>query len=325
MATFRAAGPGRDEGVPLPLHPQVKMLLDGMAQAGGPRTSEMAVADARQAYRGLIALDQPEEIHRVDDRLVEGPDGDIPVRVYTPEGAINAARGVLLWIHGGGWVLGDLDTADATCRALANRAEAVVVSVDYRRAPEHRAPAALEDCLAALQWTVANEELLGIDANRVAVGGDSAGGHLAAQLCQRVRDEFGPEIDFQLLVNPALDLTLSHPSIEENAEGYFLTKDTMEWFVDHYLDGQDASDPANSPLRAASFADLPPALILTAEFDPLRDEGEAYGAQLNEAGGAAEVIRYDGMIHQFFELASIFTEGAAAVDTAGDALRKVLS
>lgn len=309
----------------MPLHPQVKMLLDGMAQAGGPAMSELSVADARQTYRGLIALDQPEEIHRVDDRLVEGPDGDVPVRVYTPDGAVNASRGVLLWIHGGGWMLGDLDTADATCRALANRAEAVVVSVDYRRAPEHRAPAALEDCSRALQWTVENEELLGIDANRVAVGGDSAGGHLAAQLCQKVRDEFGPEIDFQLLVNPVTDLTLTLPSVAENAEGYFLTKATMEWFVEHYLDGQDPADPAHSPLRAASFADLPPALILTAEFDPLRDEGEAYGAKLVEAGVVAQVIRYEGMIHHFFELAPLLTVGAAAVDTAGDALRKVLS
>jgi acetyl esterase len=308
----------------VPLHPQAQMLLDGIAQAGGPKTSEMSVADARTAYRALIGLSQPEEVTRTDDRLVEGPDGDIPVRVYTPEAAVNASPGVLLWIHGGGWVLGDLDTADATCRALANRSGAVVVSVDYRRAPEHRAPAALEDCLAALQWTVENEELLGIDANKVAVGGDSAGGHLAAQVCQRVRDDFGPEVDFQLLVNPVLDLTLSHPSMEENAEGYFLTKDTMEWFIDHYVDGQDRSDPALSPLLAPSLADLPPAMILTAEFDPLRDEGEAYAARLTEAGVPVELIRYDGMIHQFFELASVFSDGAAAVDAAGIALRKVL-
>lgn len=262
---------------------------------------------------------------RTDDRLVDGPDGDIPIRVYTPAAAINATPGVFLWFHGGGWVLGDLDTADASCRALANRSGAVVVSVDYRRAPEHRSPAALEDCLTVLQWTVENAELLGIDASKVAVGGDSAGGHLAALVCQRVRDDFGPEVDFQLLVNPVLDLTLSHPSIEDNAEGYFLTKDTMEWFVGHYLGDQDPTDPAVSPLRAVSLAELPPALILTAEFDPLRDEGEAYAARLEEAGVPTELIRYDGMIHQFFELAAVFDDGAAAVEAAGVALRKVLS
>ncbi|MDQ2651067.1 MAG: alpha/beta hydrolase [Actinomycetota bacterium] len=309
----------------MPLHPQAQMLMDGMSQAGGPKLSETSVADNRTAYRALIALAQPEEVARTDDRLVEGPEGDIPVRVYTPEAAINAAPGVMLWFHGGGWVLGDLDTADATCRALANRSGAVVVSVDYRKAPEHRSPAAIDDCMAALQWVVENEELLGIDANKVAVGGDSAGGHLAALVCQRVRDEFGPEVDFQLLVNPVLDLTLSHPSIEENATGYFLTKDTMEWFVDHYLDGQDPADPAVSPLLAASVEDLPPALILTAEFDPLRDEGAAYAARLEEAGVPVELICYEGMMHQFFEMASLLSVGAEAVDTAGNALRKVLS
>jgi acetyl esterase len=309
----------------VPLHPQAQLLLDGMAQAGGPKTSELTPDQARAAYRGLIALAQPEEVARTDDRLLEGPAGDIPVRVYTPAAAVNATPGVLLWIHGGGWVLGDLDTADATCRALANRSGAVVVSVDYRRAPEHRSPAALEDCLAALRWTVENAELLGIDAARVAVGGDSAGGHLAALVCQRVRDDFGPEVDFQLLVNPVLDLTLSHPSIEENAEGYFLTKDTMEWFVGHYLGDQDPADPSVSPLLAASLDELPPAMVLTAEFDPLRDEGEAYAARLEEAGVPTELIRYDGMIHQFFELAAVFESGAAAVEAAGAALRKVLS
>jgi acetyl esterase len=309
----------------VPLHPQVKMLLDGMAQAGGPKTSELTPDQARLAYRALTGLAQPEEVARIDDRQVEGPGGDIPIRVYTPSAAVSSQPGVLLWFHGGGWVLGDLDTADASCRALANRSGAVVVSVDYRRAPEHRSPAALEDCLAALQWSVENGELLGVDAARVAVGGDSAGGHLAALVCQRVRDDFGPEVDFQLLVNPALDLTLSHPSVDENGDGYFLTKDTMEWFIGHYLGGQDPADPAVSPLLAPSLADLPPALILTAEFDPLRDEGEAYGARLEEAGVPPDGIRYDGLIHLFFELASLFEVGAAAVDAAGVALRKVLA
>jgi acetyl esterase len=309
----------------VPLDPQVQLLLDGLAQAGGPPLSEMSPDDARALFKGLTALDQPEDVLRVDDRLVPGADHDIPVRVYTPEEAVGGDAPLLLWIHGGGWVLGDLDTADATARALANRSGAVVVSVDYRLAPEHRAPTALEDCLAALTWSVENAELLGVDATHVAVGGDSAGGNLSAVLCQRVRDEFGPEIDFQLLVYPVVDCTLSHPSVDENAEGYFLTKDTMAWFVGHYLDEADPKDPTVSPLHCANLAGLPPALVITAEYDPLRDEGEAYAAALTDAGVQVEAIRYDGQIHGFVGMASILDGGKDALDKAGAALRAALA
>ena len=163
----------------MPLHPQVKTILDAMAQMEGPALSALEPLEARAVFRNLALLDQPEEVTRIDDRLVPRPDGDVPVRVYTPHGAVGTAHGVLLWLHGGGWVIGDLDTADATCRALANRAGAVVVSVDYRLAPEHPAPAALEDCMTALMWTVENSELLGVDASRVAVLGHSRGGKAA--------------------------------------------------------------------------------------------------------------------------------------------------
>jgi acetyl esterase len=309
----------------LPVHPQVQLLLDGWAQAGGPPLDQLTPTEAREAYRALIGLDQPEEVTRVDDRLVPGDGHDVPVRVYTPHDAIGGSAPLLLWIHGGGWVIGDLDTADATARALANRSGAVTVSVDYRLAPEHPAPAALEDCLATLTWCVENAELLGVDANRVAVAGDSAGGNLAACLCQRVRDEFGPEIDFQLLVYPVIDCTLSHPSIDENAEGYFLTRDTMRWFVGHYVGDGDLKDPAVSPLHADNLSGLPPALVITAEFDPLRDEGEAYVAALRDAGVPVEHRRYDGQIHGFFGLASVLDDGRHAVDEAGAALRAALS
>jgi len=309
----------------LPLHPQVKTLLDGLAAAGGPALHEMSPADAREVFRGLIAFDQPEEVTRVDDRLVPGDGTDIPVRVYTPADAVGGNAPLLIWIHGGGWVIGDLDTADATARALANRSGAVTVSVDYRLAPEHRAPAALEDCLAVLTWCVENGELLGADVSRVAVGGDSAGGNLAACLCQKVRDDFGPDIDFQLLVYPVTDCTLSSASMDENAEGYFLTKASMEWFVGHYVGDGDPKLAGVSPLHADSLADLPPAFVITAEFDPLRDEGEAYASKLREAGVAVEHVRYDGQIHGFFGLAGILDDGRAAVDRAGAALRAALS
>jgi acetyl esterase len=313
------------EDARMPLHPQVKTLLDGFAQAGGKPMSEVSVDEARNMLRMLASLDQPEDVARVDDRLVPGPGGDVPVRVYTPGSAIGVDHGVFVWIHGGGWVIGDLETADATCRALANRAEAVVVSIDYRRAPEHPAPAAIEDCAAVLRWVAENGETLGADVSKLAVGGDSAGGNLAALLCQRVRDEFGPAIDFQLLVYPVTDLTLTHPSIIENGEGYFLTRDTMEWFVGHYLQGGDATDPVVSPLHAESLADLPPALVITAEFDPLRDEGEAYAAKLLDAGVPTELIRYDGQIHGFFAMTAMLEDAVAAVDHAGAALHKVLA
>ena len=308
------------------IHPQAQTFLDALAQLGGPKTSELSPEEARAAYRALHSMIAGEEIERVDDRLVPVPDGhDIPVRVYTPAAAVGTDHGVLLWFHGGGWVIGDLDTADPTCRALANRAGAVVVSVDYRLAPEHRAPAALDDCLAALTWTVENAELLGVDASKVAVGGDSAGGNLAALLCQRVRDEFGPDIDFQLLVYPATDLTLSHPSVDENGEGYFLTKDTMEWFVDHYLGDQDPQDPAVSPLLAADLSGLPKAMVITAELDPLRDEGEAYATRLQEAGVPTELVRFAGQIHLFLVLTGMLDDATTGLDAAGAALRTALS
>ena len=309
----------------MPLHPQVKTLLDGLAQMGGPTLSEMSPSEAREMFRNLTTLDQPEEVARVDDRVVPDPDHDIPVRVYTPHEAIGVAAPLLLWLHGGGWVIGDLDTADATARALANRSGAVVVSVDYRLAPEHRAPAGLDDALAALTWSVENGELLGVDATHVAVGGDSAGGNLAAVLCQRVRDEFGPDIDFQLLVYPATDCTMSHPSVQENAEGYFLTKDAMVWFTGHYLGEVDPKDPSVSPLYADTLAGLPPALVITAEFDPLRDEGEAYAAALRDARVPVEAIRYEGQIHGFVGMAALLDDGRHALDRAGAALRAALS
>ncbi len=309
----------------VPVHPQVKMLLDATAQAGGPALNELPPAEARAMYRMLASMEVGEEVDRVDDRHVPGPSGDVPIRVYTPHAAVGEAHGVLVWLHGGGWVIGDLDTADSTCRALANRGGCVVVSVDYRLAPEHRAPAALDDCMTALAWTVENFELLGVDASKVAIGGDSAGGNLAALVCQRVRDEFGPDIDFQLLVYPVIDLTLSHPSIDENAEGYFLTKVGMEWFVNHYLGDADPKDAAVSPLYADSLAGLPPALVITAEYDPLRDEGEAYAKRLAEAGVPTEQVRYDGQIHGFMAMATMLDDGRAALDRAGAALRAALA
>jgi acetyl esterase len=283
-------------------------------------------SDARALFAQLAAIEPREEVAAVADHLVPGPRGDVPVRVYTPASATAADPvGVLVWMHGGGWVVGDLETADATCRQLANRAGAVVVSVDYRLAPEHTAPAALDDCLAALTWSIENASMLGATGPKVAVGGESAGGNLAAVLCQQALDDLGPQIDFQLLVNPVTDCTMSHGSIEENAEGYFLTKAAMAWFIGHYLGEADPKDPSVSPLFVDRCEGLPPAMVITSELDPLRDEGEAYAQRLREAGVPVDARRYDGQIHSFFVMTSLLDDGMIAVERAGAALRAALA
>ena len=310
----------------MPLNPQVKGLLDAMAAAEAPPMTELPPEAAREMYRAMASIEARVDVEGVDDRSVSGPHGDVPVRIYTPAEAADAGRGVLLWIHGGGWVIGDIDTADPTARLLAQGSGCVVVSVDYRLSPEHRAPVALDDCWAVLGWVVDHAGELGVDPTRIAVGGDSAGGNLSALLAIRARDAGGPAICFQLLVYPVTDLTRSHASYEENAEGYMLTRDVMGWFIDHHLgDGIDPKDPRVSPFHVDSLEGLPKALVITAEYDPLRDEGEAYAARLGDAGVEVEAVRYDGQIHGFFAMATMVDDGRAAVDRAAAALRGELA
>jgi acetyl esterase len=307
----------------MPVTPEVKSILDFIAAAqpegGVPLTPE----DMRAAYAALCATESRPEVHRVTDTVAPGPAGDIPVRVYVPTDE-PGPRPALVFFHGGGWVIGSVETHDGTARHLALGSGATVVSVDYRLAPEHPFPAAVDDAVAAVRWVVEQAAELGVDPGRVAVGGDSAGGNLAAVVCQQLVAAGGPRLRFQLLVYPVTDGSMSHPSIEENAEGYFLTKDTMVWFVGHYLGSTDAKDPYVSPLHAESLADLPPALVITAEFDPLRDEGEAYAAALREAGVEVEAVRYDGQIHGFLGLAALLEDGMHALDRAGLAVRAAL-
>lgn len=314
----------------MPVKPEVQPILDMLAAVEVPLT-EQTPDTLRQGYAAMSALSTKDDVASVTDHLVLGPGGDIPVRVYVPAG-VTEGEGeplpVLVWLHGGGWVIGDIDTYDSTVRALANATGAVVASVDYRLAPEHRFPAGVEDSLAAVRWVADNAASLGGDASRLAVGGDSAGGNLAAVVAQQLRDS-GPAIGFQLLVYPATDLHMGHPSIDENGEGYFLTKETMLWFRDHYL-GADESlrdDPKVSPMAAddAALAGLPPALVITAEFDPLRDEGEAYGERLRAAGVDTTITRYDGMIHGFYSMRDLLPDAAAAIEQSGEALRKALA
>jgi len=293
----------------MPLDPALAAVLDQLNASDGPKLHEVDPEQAR-IYFDAMQMPTPEiALASVEDRTVPGPAGEIPVRVYRPEGG-ETLLPALIYLHGGGWVIGSIETHDATCRELARDAGCVVVSVDYRLAPENRYPAAAEDCYAALEWLAANGEALGIDTSRLAVGGDSAGGNLAAVISLMARDRSGPEIALQLLIYPVTDADFSLGSYVKNATGYLLETDAMIWFWDHYV-----PDPARrlegyaAPLRAENLSGLPRTLVLTAEFDPLRDEGEAYARRLETSGVPVELARYDGMIHGFFAM-TMLVQGA---------------
>jgi len=305
----------------MPLDPQARALLDQLKALGGPPFNELAPPDARIAAQALGSLSgTPEAVAKVEDRTIAGPAGALPVRLYTPAGS--GPFPVLVFFHGGGWVIGDLSTQDGACRALTNAVGCVVVSVDYRLAPEHKFPAAPEDTYAATKWVAQNAATINTDPARIALGGDSAGGNLTAVTAQMARDRGGPQLVFQLLIYPVIDGACDTASYSDNADGYLLTKDMMQWFWNHYVRSNvDRQNPMASPLRARSLRGLPPALVLTAEFDPLRDEGEAYAARLKEAGVPVTLSRYNGMIHGFFGMASVIDQAKMAIAEAASALR----
>ena len=309
----------------MPLDPQAQVVLDQMAALGlGALGTLSAEETRRQLQEGGRAMAPGEPVKHVEDRTVPGPAGDIPVRIYTPEG--DTPLPLLVWYHGGGWVLGNLDGSDATCRELANAAGCIVISVDYRLAPEHKYPAAAEESYAAFRWVADNAAALGGDARRIAVGGDSAGGNLAAVVSQMARDRGGPTPVFQALIYPVTDHSFETASYRENADGYLLTTTAMRWFWDQYLDTADEGMQAYaSPLRAENLSGLAPALVITAEFDPLRDEGEAYGQRLRESGVPAVVSRYDGMIHGFFGMSLIMDKAKLAVGETAGALKSAFA
>ena len=307
----------------MPLDPQIKQVMEDTAALGLPAPYTVSPEEARANAKKRPRSPGP-EVAKVEDRSIPGPDSDVPVRVYTPEG--NGPFPILAWYHGGGWVVGDLESADATARDLCVGGECVVVSVDYRLAPDAKFPGPANDCWAATTWAVENAVSINGDASRLAVGGDSAGGNIAAAMCLMAADQGGPEIVFQLLIYPVTDVDFTTVSYDDNAEGYGLTKVTMEWYWDHYLESMaDASNPYAAPLQAKSLAGQPPALVITAEYDPLRDEGETYAKRLSEAGVATTATRYDGVIHGFFNMNAVVDKSQQAVDEASAALRNAFA
>jgi len=304
----------------MPLESATAAILAHIAEEGAPELYEMAIAESRSMYREMQP-DLPEiVVHSVEDLMIDGPAGAIPVRIYRPSAA---PAPVHVHFHGGGWVIGDLDTHDRDCREICVGADCIVVAVDYRLAPEHIFPAAPEDCYAALCWASANLDSLCALPGAVSVGGDSAGGNLAAAVALMARDRNGPAIAMQLLIYPVTDATMESGSYRDNADGYLLSRTMMSWFWDHYCpDLALRADPLASPITAEDLAGLPPALVMTAEFDPLRDEGEAYAERLIAAGVEVEVRRFDGLIHGFFSQAGMIEAAREGVDLAVKALRK---
>lgn len=301
----------------MPLHAQTAAILDAMRQLGAPPLHELSPEQGRAAYLAMRTTSKV-QLHEVRDLDA----GGVRCRLYRP--TTKSPAPLLVFYHGGGWVIGDLESHDDICRKLAREAECTVIAVDYRLAPEHPAPAALDDCIAATRWIFDNASMLGVDAKRIAIGGDSAGGNLAALVA--MHSATNPV--FQLLVYPATDMRMQHASHRENAQGYLLTADSMKWFIGHYIGDDDARrvDPMLSPLLSddATLKKSPPTLVITAEFDPLRDEGEAYAARLAAVGVPTSCVRFLGQIHAFFGMSELLDDGAAAISLSASYLRKYL-
>jgi acetyl esterase len=319
-----------EQGTDMPLDPQARVYLDKLASLDLPGFHTMPPAEARKLFRTMRGLaGRPDPVDAVEDRITPG---SIPLRLYRPLGPSRPPGSpagppspVLVFFHGGGWVLGDIETVDNLCRRLANASGCAVVSVDYRLAPEAKFPGPLDDCFEAVEFIAREAESFGIDPRRIAVGGDSAGGNLAAAVTLRARGRAELAIAFQLLIYPITDFRFDTPSYSENSEGYGLSRDMMAWYWDQYLARpEDGESPFASPSRADDLAGLPPAFVITAGFDVLRDEGRAYADRLSEAGVPIELAHYPGMIHGFLQMADSFDQGKLAIAEAGRALRSAL-
>ena len=302
----------------------VQGLLDQMAANPLPKLWEVPPAEGREMYRAMATALEPAAIAigKIENITMPGPAGETKLRVYTPVAGGATALPGLVYFHGGGWVIGDLDTHDALCRTLANESGARVIAVDYRLAPEHAFPAATDDAYAAVKWVEENAAHLGVDPNCIAVAGDSAGGNLATVVCLMAKQKGGPRIVYQLLIYPVTQWKAETGSMTSFAEGYFLEKQTMHWFFDQYATGADPNDWRLSPLAAPDVAGLPRAYVVTAGFDPLKDEGKAYADKLNHAGVAAVYMDYPGMVHGFFNMSGVVPTAREAITDAAKAVRQ---
>ena len=312
----------------MPLDPVLKSFLDQMAAVPGPKMWDMTPADARQAFVALLQLAGPKDvpIGKTENLAAPGPRGEIPVRLYSPVAAGSEALPVLVYYHGGGFVIGDLDTHDGLCRMIANDAGCRVVAVHYGLAPENKYPAAVDDAFAALTWVESSAARLGVDANRIAVGGDSAGGALAAVVAQMAKHRGSPNLVFQMLLFPVTQIGGDTSSLREFAVGYFLEKKTLDWFFAHYLpENTETSNPKISPLRAKDVSGLPPAYVVLGGYDPLHDEGLQYAEKLRAAGVQVTVADYSDMVHCFLYLQTVLPQAREAVESAARALRLALT
>ena len=308
--------------MPTVLDPDSAAVYKAFQEAGRPAYETLTPSEARAFYlQGRVVTNpEPPELKSVSALTIPSPSGPIPARLYTPlklrQGAGLAP--CLVFFHGGGWVIGDLDSHDVVCRKLAHEGELIVISVDYRLAPEHKFPAAVDDAITATAWVAANAKQLGIDASRLTVGGDSAGGNLAAVVALSARDGNGPTISGQLLIYPATDFAMTHASHREPETSILLTHTVIKWFRDHYLNSPaDGRDWRASPARAETLAGLPPAYLLTAGADPLRDEGNEYAERLKQAGVAVTYRTYPGQFHGFFTMGKLLQQANIAASDIG--------
>jgi len=312
--------------MPVTLDPDAAAVFKAYQEAGRPPYETVSPTVARELYLQGRAVSNPEppELEQVAPLAIPAPHGSIPARLYTPK-ALRKANGLapcLVFFHGGGWVIGDLDSHDVVCRKLADEGKLIVVSVDYRLAPEHKFPAAVDDAIAATKWIAANTKSLGVDASRLSVGGDSAGGNLAAVVAIAARDGNGPAIAGQVLIYPAIDFAMTHPSHSEPETSVLLTHSVIRWFRDHYLNGAaDVHDWRASPARAKTLIGLPPAYVLTAGADPLRDEGDEYAHRLKEAGVPVTHRTFPGQFHGFFTMGKLLQQANVAASEIGGWLR----
>jgi acetyl esterase len=306
--------------MPVVLDPDAAFVYKAFQEAGRPAYETLTAPEAREYYLNarLVSNPEPPELQSVTSLSIPAPHGAIPARLYTPK-KLRTTGGLapcLVFFHGGGWVIGNLETHDVACRQLADAGELIVISVDYRLAPEHKFPAAVDDAIEATQWIAANAKQLGIDASRVTVGGDSAGGNLAAVVSLAAR-ESGPKLAGQVLIYPATDFSRKHPSHREPETSVLLTHSVIGWFGDHYLGGADIGDWRASPARAASLAGLPPAYVLTAGADPLRDEGDEYAKRLHDAGVSVTTKHFPGQFHGFFTMGKLLHQANIAASDIG--------